>query len=186
MYAGSRCERARARLHGRVRPADLGSRDEPCPRCRGHRTSTIAMSGVYERNLEEQVVGVAGRPTTSWPASVSSEAMPSRRSALSSATTMRSALARLTSAAHGRVPVRVADERWRANTASHRARQSLAILAGRNRAGRGLRGDARTRSARSARLGARRGHVGSQARSTAACAAFRPGGAATRRRSSRR
>src|SRR5215212_168235 len=55
------------------------------------RTSTIAMSGEYERTFRSRSSASTARPTTSWPASTSSEAMPSRRRALSSATTMRRA-----------------------------------------------------------------------------------------------
>src|SRR5262245_53325674 len=56
----------------------------------GMRTSTIAMSGAYERTLSRRSSASTARPTTSWPASTSSEAIPSRSSALSSATTTRS------------------------------------------------------------------------------------------------
>ena len=55
----------------------------------GMRTSTIATSGVYERTLSSRSSASPERPTTSWPASSSSDAMPSRSSALSSATTIR-------------------------------------------------------------------------------------------------
>src|SRR6266511_650339 len=54
------------------------------------RTSTIAMSGVYERTFRSRSSASTARPTTSWPASTSSEAIPSRSRALSSATTTRS------------------------------------------------------------------------------------------------
>src|SRR5215212_9372350 len=53
------------------------------------RTSTIAMSGEYERTFRSRSSASTARPTTSWPASTRSEAIPSRRSALSSATTIR-------------------------------------------------------------------------------------------------
>src|SRR5262249_20770766 len=56
----------------------------------GIRTSTIAMSGVYERTFRSRSSASTARPTTSWPASARSDAMPSRSSALSSATTTRS------------------------------------------------------------------------------------------------
>src|SRR6476469_7959659 len=53
------------------------------------RTSTIAMSGVYERTFSRRSSASTARPTTSCPASASKDAIPSRRSALSSATTTR-------------------------------------------------------------------------------------------------
>src|SRR5215210_1497986 len=56
----------------------------------GIRTSTIAMSGRYERTLSSSSRASRARPTTVWPASWSSEAIPSRSSASSSATTTRS------------------------------------------------------------------------------------------------
>src|ERR671937_939675 len=54
-------------------------------------TSTIATSGTYERTLSIRSGASAARPTPWWPASRSSDAMPSRSSASSSATTILSA-----------------------------------------------------------------------------------------------
>src|SRR5436305_803350 len=54
------------------------------------RTSTIAMSGAYERTLTLRSSASPARPTTSCPASWRSELIPSRSSASSSATTIRS------------------------------------------------------------------------------------------------
>src|SRR5262245_24961979 len=54
------------------------------------RTSTIATSGAYERTFTIRSSASPERPTTECPAPSSSDAMPSRSSALSSAMTMRS------------------------------------------------------------------------------------------------
>src|SRR5436309_11603816 len=51
------------------------------------------MSGVYERTFRRRSSASTARPTTSCPASTSSDAIPSRSSALSSATTTRSGCA---------------------------------------------------------------------------------------------
>ena len=78
---------------GRVRAPDLGGGDAARrPRCPGGmRTSTIATSGVYERTLSSRSSASTGAPDDLVPRSSSSDAIPSRSSALSSATTIRSA-----------------------------------------------------------------------------------------------
>src|SRR5215211_3869212 len=91
MYAGSRCwESTSTDTVGYERRISAAARSPSSPLPGGMRTSTMATSGVYERTFSSRVPASAARPTTSWPASWSSEAMPSRRSASSSATTTRS------------------------------------------------------------------------------------------------
>ena len=67
----------------------------------GMRTSTIAMSGEYDRTFSSRSSASPERPTTSCPASCSSDAMPSRSSALSSAMTIRSGCLSFTSPRSG-------------------------------------------------------------------------------------
>src|SRR6185503_12996393 len=92
MYAGSRCwERTRTETIGYVRRISAAATRPSSAFPGGMRTSTIAMSGVYERTLSIRSSATTARPTTSCPASTSSEEIPSRSNALSSATTTRSA-----------------------------------------------------------------------------------------------
>src|SRR6188472_3693155 len=90
MYVGSRCWDSTSTLtDGYVRRISAAATSPSSALPGGMRTSTIAMSGVYERTLSRRSSASTARPTTSWPASARSEAMPSRSSALSSATTTR-------------------------------------------------------------------------------------------------
>ena len=184
-----RLEVLREDEHGdrRLRAADLGGGDAArrrrCPG--GMRTSTIAMSGVYERTFSSRSSASPARPTTSWPASSSSDAMPSRRSALSSATTMRSGA---TASSVGVASVGVASCRCRwGDTGARRRRARPSARRARGRpdprgngsACRGLRGRARgDRRARSAGSSAPSGRSG---RTTSACAASARGTRATAR-----
>src|SRR4051794_36432911 len=94
MYAGSRCwDSTRTDTVGCRRRISTAARSPSSRFPGGIRTSTIATSGTYERTLSMRSGASLARPTTSSPASLSSAAMPSRRSASSSATTMRSGAA---------------------------------------------------------------------------------------------
>src|SRR5215212_1082952 len=91
MYVGSRCwESTSTDTVGCVRRISAAASSPSSPLPGGMRTSTMTTSGWYERTLSSRLPASAARPTTSWPASWSSEAMPSRSSASSSATTTRS------------------------------------------------------------------------------------------------
>src|SRR3954452_20890948 len=90
MYVGSRCcERTSTANDGYVRRISTAATSPSSAFPGGIRTSTIAMSGEYERTFSRRSSASIARPTTSCPASASKDAMPSRRSALSSATTTR-------------------------------------------------------------------------------------------------
>src|SRR3954462_1340859 len=90
MYVGSRCcESTSTFTDGYVRRISAAATRPSSALPGGMRTSTIAMSGVYDRTLRSKSSASTARPTTSWPASVRSDAIPSRSSALSSATTTR-------------------------------------------------------------------------------------------------
>src|SRR5262245_33141395 len=94
MYAGSRCcESTRTATLGWSRRISVAATSPSSAYPGGIRTSTIATSGTYERTLSIRSGAFPARPTTSCPASRSSEAMPSRSSASSSAMTTRSAVA---------------------------------------------------------------------------------------------
>src|SRR3954452_24707369 len=94
MYDGSRCwERTRTPTSGSVRRISAAATRPSSTLRGGILTSTIATSGLYERTLSSRSSASTARPTTRWPASSSSDAIPSRRSALSSATTTRSCAA---------------------------------------------------------------------------------------------
>src|SRR3954470_8964161 len=90
MYVGSRCcDRTSTATDGYVRRISAAATSPSSAFPGGIRTSTIAMSGEYERTFSRRSSASTARPTTSCPASASKEAMPSRRSALSSAMTTR-------------------------------------------------------------------------------------------------
>ena len=91
MYVGSRCcDRTSTATDGIVCRISTAATSPSSALPGGIRTSTIAMSGEYKRTFSRRSSASTARPTTSWPASTSSDAIPSRRSALSSATTTRS------------------------------------------------------------------------------------------------
>src|SRR3954468_22856172 len=90
MYVGSRCcDRTSTATDGYVRRISAAATSPSSAFPGGIRTSAVAVSGEYGRTCSRRSSASTARPTTSCPASASKEAMPSRRSALSSATTTR-------------------------------------------------------------------------------------------------
>src|SRR4051794_10864764 len=90
MYDGSRCcERTSTPTSGCARRIFAAATSPSSALPGGIRTSMTATSGVYERTLSRRSSASPARPTTTWPASSSSDEIPSRSSASSSATTTR-------------------------------------------------------------------------------------------------
>src|SRR3954447_7882651 len=93
MYVGSRCcESTSTFTCGCVRRISAAATRPSSALPGGMRTSTIATSGTTARTCARTSGASRARPTTSWPASLSSAARPSRSSASSSATMTRSFL----------------------------------------------------------------------------------------------